>query len=100
MAMPGMIASRGSEKKASRPPLAITPSDTSGNCSPRPRNDSVASARMIRANSSTASVTSADVRLGRMCLNITRRGLQPITSAASTYGRSFADSTMPRVIRA
>ena len=35
-----------------------------------------------------------------MCLNITRRGLQPTISAASTYGRSFADSTTPRVIRA
>ena len=65
MATPGMIARRGSEKNASRPLLAITPRETSGNCSPRPRNDSVASARMIRANSSTARVSSADVRFGQ-----------------------------------
>ena len=56
---------------------------------PSPRKQSAASASTIRANSSTASVSSGEVRFGRMCVNTTRRDLQPTISAASTYGVSL-----------
>ena len=98
--MPGMTDKRGSEKMASRPIFATTPNETSGNCKPKPRNESVASARMIRANSRTPSVSSAEVKFGRMCLNMIRVVFAPINSAASTYASCLTDITTPRVMRA
>jgi hypothetical protein len=62
----------------------MRPHETAGGCVPRPRNDSAASAITIRANSSTASVRSGEARFGRMCRKMTRRDLQPASSAAST----------------
>jgi hypothetical protein len=99
-AAPGKIAVQGASSMYLRPVPSIVPQDGSGGWTPRPRNDSVASARMAVDNASVVWTISGAATLGRTWSESTRPAPAPAARAASMYSRPATARTGPRATRA
>ena len=77
----------------------IEPQLTLGGCTPRLRNDSADSVRIVVAIISGSSTITVDTTLGRISEKISRRLPAPSAIAASTNSRLITESTWPRIGR-
>ena len=71
-----------------------------GGWTPKPRNESAASARMAAATTSVALTMIGPMVFGMMCRRMMRVSPEPDALAASTYSFSRSDRKTPRTIRA
>ena len=78
----------------------MLPHEAPGGCTPSPRKDSDASARIAKATLSEACTTIGAVALGSTWLQAMRQPGRPSARAASTYSRAVIASTWPRMSRA
>ena len=86
---------------AARWPSAIrVPSETFGDCTPNPKNDSAVSDSTAFATPSVASMISSDEMLGRMCLKMIVIEGTDMYFAAVTYSALRTDSVRDRTTRA
>ena len=79
---------------------SITPHDTAGGRSPRPRKLSEVSATIMSGSASVVAAMMWLVKSGSMCLKITRRGRAPTSSAAVTKSSLRTWRKRPRTTRA
>jgi hypothetical protein len=80
----GTIAIHGAVRRYSRPAAIRSPSDIAGGCTPRPRNDSADSRRMMAVKFALASTITGVATFGRTCASAIRAGRAPSASLAST----------------
>ena len=82
------------------PTSMILPSDVSGGFTPRPKNDSAASASTAPPTANVAFTMMGPKVLGKMCRKIMRGAEAPTERAASTNSFSRSDKNSPRITRA
>src|SRR5439155_222016 len=96
-AAPGKIATHGASSMYLRPVPSIVPQDGSGGWMPRPRKESVASARIAVESASVVCTIRGAMTFGSTCSDSTRVAPPPAARAASTYSRPTTARTGPRV---
>ena len=102
-----MISSRAAKRKSQGyvkadavPSWISVPSDTSGGCTPKPKNDRPLSARIAPPTLRVASMMRNDDMLGSRCRKMILRDGTPMNRAACTNSRSRSERVRPRTIRA
>src|SRR5687768_9142770 len=100
IANPGQIAIQGARNMYVRPePDSIAPHDGCGGGTPKPRNESADSARMMAPRPMVARMMMVAATLGRMWRRMMRGWPQPVARAASTYALDMTASVAPRITR-
>jgi hypothetical protein len=99
IATPGKIASPAWRRKYSRPSTAsIWPHDGSP-AGPKPRNERLASARIVAGSAIVAATKTSGKTFGSTCRSMIRNDVAPAASADSTNGRARISSTTDRTRR-
>src|SRR5262249_22917559 len=101
MAIPGKMTSHGAVRTYSAADCDnMRPQEGNGSGTPRPRNDSAASVRIVEPSWAVASTINGARVLGKMCRAAMRSSLMPTAFAASTKGSSRNASVLERMTRA
>ena len=87
----GPVNSHGKLLTCRAPSPSRVPSEVSGACTPKPKNDSPVSARIAAPTFRVASMISSEEMFGRMCRTMVLGPDSPMNRAAWTYSRSLID---------
>src|SRR5207244_10778309 len=99
-ATPGAVATQCALTSVSRPEAIMLPHDGVGGCTPRPRNERLASSMIALPTPSAAATMTGVSAFGRMWRPSTRLRDAPSARAPSTNGRTPSERTSPYTRRA